>query len=59
MTGQLYIQSVIDHVPHGLPLRHHIALELRSALDALGEVLGRLTPDDLLGRVFATFCIGK
>jgi uncharacterized RDD family membrane protein YckC len=29
MTGQLYIQSVIDHVPHGLPLRHHIALELQ------------------------------
>ena len=30
MTGELYIQSVIDHVPHGLPLRNHIALELRS-----------------------------
>ena len=30
MTGQLYIESVIDHVPHGLPLRQHIALELQS-----------------------------
>jgi uncharacterized RDD family membrane protein YckC len=30
MTGQLYIQSVIDHVPHGSPLRGHIALELQS-----------------------------
>jgi hypothetical protein len=30
MTGQLYIQSVIDHVPHGFPLRNHIALELQS-----------------------------
>lgn len=36
-----------------------IALELREALNALGEVLGQITPDDLLGRVFATFCIGK
>jgi tRNA modification GTPase len=36
-----------------------IALELRDALDALGRVLGQVTPDDVLGRVFATFCIGK
>jgi tRNA modification GTPase len=36
-----------------------IALELRESLDALGRVLGQVTPDDVLGRVFATFCIGK
>ena len=30
MNGQTYIQSVIDHVPYGLPLRDHIAMELRS-----------------------------
>jgi tRNA modification GTPase len=36
-----------------------IALDLRDALDALGRVLGQVTPDDVLGRVFATFCIGK
>jgi tRNA modification GTPase len=36
-----------------------IALELREALDYLGTVLGQVTPDDVLGRVFATFCIGK
>lgn len=36
-----------------------VALELREALDALGRVLGQITPDDVLGRVFATFCIGK
>jgi tRNA modification GTPase len=35
------------------------ALGLREALDALGSVLGHVTPDDVLGRVFATFCIGK
>ncbi|MEO6436762.1 MAG: tRNA modification GTPase [Tepidisphaeraceae bacterium] len=35
------------------------ALELRDALDALGRVLGQVTPDDVIGRVFATFCIGK
>jgi uncharacterized RDD family membrane protein YckC len=30
MTGDLYVQSVIDHVPRGLPLRDQIAMELRS-----------------------------
>jgi tRNA modification GTPase len=36
-----------------------IAAELRAALDHLGQVLGEVTPDDILGRVFSTFCIGK
>ena len=35
------------------------ALELRDALDATGRVLGQVTPDDVIGRIFATFCIGK
>ena len=36
-----------------------IAATLRQALDRLGELAGQMTPDDVLGRVFATFCIGK
>jgi tRNA modification GTPase len=36
-----------------------LALELRDALNALGQVLGQITPDDVLGRVFCNFCIGK
>ncbi len=32
---------------------------LRRALDALGELTGHLSPDDIIGRIFATFCIGK
>ncbi|MBL9032805.1 MAG: 50S ribosome-binding GTPase [Phycisphaerae bacterium] len=36
-----------------------VAQELRLALDALGEVVGRITPDEVLGRVFASFCVGK
>jgi tRNA modification GTPase len=35
------------------------ATALRGALDALGELVGRISPDEVLGRVFATFCIGK
>lgn len=36
-----------------------VAEELRLAGDALGEVLGKTLPDDLLGRIFSQFCIGK
>lgn len=36
-----------------------LAFELREALDALGSVSGAVTTDDLLGRIFANFCIGK
>ncbi len=32
---------------------------LREAHDHLGEITGRIAPDDLLGHIFATFCIGK
>jgi tRNA modification GTPase len=35
------------------------AFELREALDALGEVTGAVAPDDVLGRIFSSFCIGK
>ena len=36
-----------------------IAEELRLAHDALGEIVGRMTPDALLGEIFGRFCIGK
>jgi tRNA modification GTPase len=45
--------------------RNHIgqlelmAEELRLAQDALNEITGEFTPDDLLGEIFSRFCIGK
>ena len=36
-----------------------LAEELRLAHDALGEITGAYTPDDLLGEIFSRFCIGK
>jgi len=36
-----------------------IALELRSALDAVGDVVGRVETEDLIGKIFSTFCLGK
>ncbi len=36
-----------------------VAMDLREVLDALGSITGQVTPDDILGRVFSAFCIGK
>lgn len=36
-----------------------VAGALREALDALGELTGKVAPDDVIGRIFATFCVGK
>jgi len=35
------------------------AEELRLAQDNLGQITGKLLPDDLLGKIFSQFCIGK
>jgi len=35
------------------------AEELRLAQEALGEITGRISADDLLGEIFSRFCIGK
>jgi len=36
-----------------------LAEELRLAQKALGEITGEYLPDDLLGAIFSSFCIGK
>ena len=36
-----------------------LATDLRRAQHHLGEITGRITPDDLLGSIFGKFCIGK
>ena len=36
-----------------------LAEDLRLAQEHLGEITGKFTPDDLLGRIFSSFCIGK
>jgi tRNA modification GTPase len=36
-----------------------VALELKTALNALGEIIGETTTEDLLGQIFSKFCVGK
>jgi tRNA modification GTPase len=42
-----------------LPAPERLAAAMRSALDELASLGGAMTPDDVIGRIFATFCVGK
>ena len=42
----------------GLPL-DVLAVDLKEAMDALGEITGEVTSQDLLAAVFSRFCVGK
>jgi len=36
-----------------------MAIEMDEALNALGEITGETTPDEVLDHIFSSFCIGK
>lgn len=52
------IDRALDSARSGIPL-DLVAEDLRAATDALDEISGRTTPEDLLDRIFAQFCLGK
>lgn len=52
----------IQKVKHGLETGLSgdlLAIDIRQALYHFGEITGEITNDDLLGNIFANFCIGK
>ena len=55
-------QTAVDRASEQLKVYNAgelMAEELRLAQDSLGQITGRFTPDDLLGEIFSSFCIGK
>ncbi|MCB0319302.1 MAG: tRNA uridine-5-carboxymethylaminomethyl(34) synthesis GTPase MnmE [Bdellovibrionales bacterium] len=52
------LQSAIDSITNRLPLELASA-DIRTSLGALEEMVGRTYSDDILGRIFSKFCIGK
>ena len=54
--------AALDQVRQGVALSiplDMIALDLKDALDALGEITGEVTTVDVLDRMFSSFCVGK
>jgi tRNA modification GTPase len=54
--------SALGNARRGLKERHPpdiVAVEVMAALERVGEVVGRGSPDEVLERIFAEFCIGK
>ncbi len=52
----------LDRARQGLQMQMEhelIAIDLRDALDALGSITGRVDTDEILGRIFSEFCVGK
>ena len=52
------VDSFIEEADRKTP-PEFLSVELREALDAIGEILGVTTSDDILNRIFSNFCIGK
>jgi tRNA modification GTPase len=58
-TAQEHVAAARSVVEGVLPALELFAEELRLAQQALGEITGEFTADDLLGVIFSRFCIGK
>ncbi len=54
-----HLQSARDIVVGACPALELLAEELRLCQQALGEITGEFSADDLLGVIFSRFCIGK
>lgn len=60
--SMLQIERSIESVEQGMAAglsTDLLAVDVRAALDALGEVTGTVVTDELLNNIFGRFCIGK
>jgi tRNA modification GTPase len=54
-----YLLNALRELEKKDPLPELIAIEIRSAISSLSEIIGEVTTEDLLTQIFSTFCIGK
>lgn len=57
--AQGHLRLAQEHAALGDAALDLLAEELRLAHDALGEITGAMSADELLGQIFSRFCIGK
>lgn len=56
---QALAAAVADEACRHLKTPELVASAMHSAVENLGGIAGRMTADDILGRIFSRFCVGK
>ena len=59
---QVLLQEAAGHLRRAVAQAEHLELtaeDVRLAARSLGRITGRIDPEQVLGRIFSTFCIGK
>ena len=54
----MYLKNAISSLKEKLS-PEFVSFDLRASLDALGEITGEVTTDEILNDIFSSFCIGK
>ena len=57
--AQFHLEESRKYLSRGNSALELFAEELRLTQENLGEITGKLLADDLLGKIFGSFCIGK
>ena len=56
---QALAAAVVDEARRHLSTPELVASAMHGAVENLGAIAGRMTADDILGRIFSRFCVGK
>ena len=59
LRGLEHVQNAGNYLSLGNQSLELFAEELRLAQVSLGEITGKVLADELLGKIFSSFCIGK
>jgi len=57
-TAARHLEEAVAEIKRSVPV-DVVAIDIRAAWEALGEITGAAVTEDLLNRIFADFCIGK
>ena len=53
------LEKLLESLEKGFESPEFLSIDLDSAIDAIGEITGKRTVEDMLDIIFSTFCIGK
>jgi tRNA modification GTPase len=58
-SAERALKNALQYLEGGFFSPEILMLDLREATDSLGEIIGAVATEDVLGQIFSTFCIGK